>query len=81
MNSERLVRIIAGSFILLSLYLASIYNNIPLFESANWLWFTIFVGANLLQSGITRWCLLEKTLHKIGIRSGCVDNSNTTSNI
>jgi hypothetical protein len=33
----------------------------------NWLWFTAFVGANLLQSSLTRWCLMEDILHKIGI--------------
>jgi hypothetical protein len=33
----------------------------------NWLWFTAFVGANLFQSSLTRWCLMEDILHKIGI--------------
>jgi len=79
MNAERLVRVIAGSFILLSLYLAMRYNNIPLFESVNWLWFAIFVGANLLQSGFTRWCLLEKILYKLGVRSACGDKHDTAS--
>ena len=57
---NRVVRGIAGSFILISLILA-IYVNI------NWLWFTAFVGANLLQSSITKWCLLEDILKKFGI--------------
>ncbi|MCK5401069.1 MAG: DUF2892 domain-containing protein [Flavobacteriaceae bacterium] len=55
---NRLIRAIAGTFILISLVLA-IYVNI------NWLWFTAFVGANLLQSSITKWCLMETILEKI----------------
>ncbi|MGO1751386.1 MULTISPECIES: YgaP family membrane protein [Psychroflexus] len=54
---NRLVRGIAGTFVLISLLLA-VYVNI------NWLWFTAFVGANLLQSSITKWCLLEDILRK-----------------
>lgn len=75
MNSERLIRIIAGSFILLSLGLAHVYNGVKLFEEPTWLWFTAFVGANLLQSGFTRWCLMEQILRKIGVKSGCVQQS------
>ena len=70
MTTERTIRIIAGSFILLSLYLAHAYNGVPLFDGPTWLWFTAFVGANLLQSGITRWCLMEQILRKLGMRSG-----------
>jgi hypothetical protein len=75
MNSERLIRIIAGSFILLSLVLAHVYNGANLFNEPTWLWFTAFVGANLLQSGFTRWCLMEQILKKAGIKSGCVQQS------
>lgn len=57
---NRIVRAIAGSFILLSLLLA-VYINI------NFLWFTVFVGANLLQSSITKWCLMEDILSKLGV--------------
>ena len=53
MTTERTIRIIAGSFILLSLYLAHVYNGAHLFDGPTWLWFTAFVGANLLQSGFT----------------------------
>lgn len=52
---NRIVRGVAGSFILISLLLA-VYVNI------NWLWFTAFVGANLFQSSLTKWCLLEDIL-------------------
>ncbi|NOY47850.1 MAG: DUF2892 domain-containing protein [Chlorobi bacterium] len=55
---NRLIRAIAGTFVLISLALA-IYVNI------NWLWFTAFVGANLLQSSITKWCLMETILEKV----------------
>ncbi len=58
---NRLVRGIAGSFILISLLLA-IYINL------NWLWFTAFVGANLLQSSLTKWCLMEDILKKLGVK-------------
>ena len=67
MDTERLVRIFAGSFVLLSLALAWRVNGVALFDGPNWLWFTIFVGANLLQSGFTRWCLLESILAKLGV--------------
>ena len=58
---NRIVRAVAGSFILISVMLA-IYVNI------NWLWFTAFVGLNLLQSSFTKWCLMEDILSKFGIK-------------
>ena len=60
MTVARLRNIIAGLFITLSLALA-VYHNI------NWLWFTLFVGANLFQSGITNWCLMDKILTALGV--------------
>jgi hypothetical protein len=69
MKSWQIVRIVAGSFILLSLALG--VPESPLFVSKYWLWFTVFVGANLLQSGLTRWCLLERILRRLGVESGC----------
>jgi hypothetical protein len=72
MTTERLIRIIAGGFILLSLALAHVYNGVDLLSGPSWLWFTAFVGANLLQSGFTRWCLMEKFLKWGGVKSGCV---------
>jgi hypothetical protein len=68
MTTERLVRIFAGTFVLLSLALG--VQGSPLFVSANFLWFTAFVGANLLQSGFTRLCPLESILRRLGVRSG-----------
>jgi hypothetical protein len=67
MTTERLVRIIAGTFVLLSLGLAWRYNGVRLFDGPTWLWFTAFVGANLLQSGFTRWCLMEDILRWLGV--------------
>jgi len=58
---NRLIRAIAGTFILISLLLAIYVNQ-------NWLWFTAFVGANLLQSAITKWCLMEDILRKLGVK-------------
>ena len=60
MALERWIRLIAGSFILISLALAH-------WVHPYWLWFTAFVGANLFQSSLTRWCLMEKILIKLGI--------------
>ena len=58
---NRIVRAVAGTFILVSILLA-IYVNI------NWLWFTAFVGANLLQSSISKWCLMDTILSKLGVK-------------
>ena len=66
MSTWQLTRVIAGSFILLSLLLG--VPGSPLFHSSYWLWFTAFVGLNLLQSGLTRWCLMERILRSFGLR-------------
>lgn len=68
MTSWQLVRIIAGTFILLSLALG--VAGSPIFHSPNWLWFTAFVGANLLQSGLTKWCPMEIIMRKLGAAAG-----------
>lgn len=65
MSTERIVRIVAGTFVLLSLALG--VEGSPIFVSANFLWFTAFVGANLLQSGFTRFCPLEIILRRAGL--------------
>lgn len=69
MTTDRIVHIVAGSFVLLSLALG--VQGSPLFHSVNWLWFTAFVGANLLQSGFTRFCPLEIVLKKLGVKETC----------
>lgn len=67
MNAERIVRIVAGFFILLSLALG--VEASPLFVNRNFLWFTAFVGFNLFQSGFTQVCPLTSILAKFGIKS------------
>jgi len=68
MTTWQTVRVIAGTFILASLALG--IPGSPIFVSQWWLAFTAFVGANLLQSGLTRWCLMETILRKLGLRTG-----------
>jgi len=68
MSTWQVVRIVAGSFILLSLALG--IPGSPLFVSQWWLAFTAFVGVNLLQSGFTRWCLMESIFAKLGLQRG-----------
>lgn len=58
---DKYIKAIAGIFILISLLLAHYINS-------NWLWFTAFVGANLLQSAFTNWCLMAIILKKLGVK-------------
>ena len=69
MMSWRIVRLVAGTFILLSLALG--VPGSPVFVSQWWLAFTAFVGANLLQSALTGWCPLESIVRKLGAPPGC----------
>ena len=68
MSAERIVRIVAGFFVMLSLSLG--VEASPLFVSQYFLFFTAFVGLNLFQSGFTRFCPLNNILAKFGIREG-----------
>lgn len=68
MKSWQVVRVIAGLFVLLSLALG--IPGSPIFVSQWWLAFTAFVGINLLQSGLTKWCLMETILRKLGVPAG-----------
>lgn len=61
MTVERWLRLLAGTFILLSLALGT-------WVHPNWYWFTAFVGINLLQSGFTNWCPMMTFLRKFGVR-------------
>ncbi|MBK1887426.1 DUF2892 domain-containing protein [Marinobacter sp. DY40_1A1] len=67
MSIERLVFAIAGAFVLLSVVLSQ-------FHSVNWLWFTAFVGANMLQAAFTGFCPLAKILKALGKQSGTAFN-------
>ena len=60
MNADRIVHSFAGAMVLASLALTRWHNP-------NWVWLTVFVGANLLQSGLTNWCLLTTILSKLGV--------------
>jgi len=59
---ERIVRAVAGTFVLSSIVLAQ-------WVSIHWLWLGIFVGANLLQSSVTKFCPLEMILNRFGVES------------
>ena len=63
MSIDRIVHAFAGTLVLASLALAH-------WHSPNWLWLTAFVGANLLQSGLTNWCLLSRILAALGVQEG-----------
>ena len=69
MKSWQIVRLVAGTFILVSLALG--IEGSPVFVSQWWLAFTAFVGANLLQSALTKWCLMDSILRKMGVEPGC----------
>jgi hypothetical protein len=70
MTINQLMRIIPGAFIMISIALAHFASQADL-SRLSWLWFTAFVGANLFQSGFTRFCLLETILKKSGVKESC----------
>ncbi len=59
MTLEAMLRLIAGFFVMTSVLLA-------MFVDERWLWFTLFVGANLFQSAFTRWCPMMTILRRAG---------------
>ena len=63
MTIDRLVMMVAGSFVLVSLLLSQLH-------SPYWLWFTAFVGANLFQASITGFCPMAKVLKALGVKVG-----------
>lgn len=72
MSLENIIRAFAGTVILVSLALGAAAS--PVYQSANWLWLTAFVGFNLLQSSFTRLCPLQTLLRRLGVKSsgaGC----------
>lgn len=54
-------RVIVGTMVLLSVVLTQLVNQ-------NWMWFTVFIGVNLIQSAFTKWCLLETILLRLGVK-------------
>jgi hypothetical protein len=69
MTIERIIRILAGAMLLLSLALAQFSGQIDLGQMS-WLWLTAFIGLNLMQSGFTGFCPPEKLLRRLGFRAG-----------
>lgn len=67
MTTDRIVRIVAGFMILLTLALAHFSGQVDM-SKMGWLWLTAFVGLNLFQSGFTRFCPLETICEKMGVR-------------
>ncbi|MBT8120351.1 MAG: DUF2892 domain-containing protein [Gammaproteobacteria bacterium] len=68
MSIDRMINAMAGLFILLSLGLG--VEASPIFHSEYWLWFTAFVGANLLQSSFTGFCPAAMIFKKLGAKPG-----------
>ncbi len=64
MNLDRAVLAFAGVMILASVALAH-------FVSPLWLWFTVFIGVNLLQASVTGFCPAAIVFRKLGVRAGC----------
>jgi len=68
MTINEALRLIAGTMILLSIFLAVNYSQ-------SWLWFTAFIAVNLIQSSFTKWCLMMSILRKLGLNhstgNGC----------
>lgn len=60
MRMEEYVRIIAGGLVLIFAFLSAVHSRF-------WLLFAALVGINLIQSAFTHWCLIEKTLEKLGV--------------
>ncbi|HET20488.1 MAG TPA: DUF2892 domain-containing protein [Chromatiales bacterium] len=67
MTTDRIVRIVAGFMILLTLALAHFSGQVDM-SKLNWLWLTAFIALNLFQSGFTCFCPLDSICAKMGIR-------------
>ena len=72
MTVERMLRLIAGVFVSLSVLLG-------MFVHVNFLWFTLFVGLNLFQSGFTNWCPMMWLLRRARVSSGTDVQMHATS--
>ena len=68
MSIEKMIRVIAGTFILMSVALA-------IWVSPWWLIWTTLIGVNLVQSAFTNWCLAEIILKKLGVQGNCCSDS------
>ena len=61
MNITETLHLIVGIMLLITAALIT-------YVSANWIWFIVFIGANLIQSSFTKWCLLSIILKKLGVK-------------
>lgn len=64
MNRTQIIRLFAGTLVLLSIVLSK-------FVHPNWMYLALFVGLNLFQSALTKWCLLEDILKKLQVKGEC----------
>ncbi|MGB4828410.1 MAG: DUF2892 domain-containing protein [Paracoccaceae bacterium] len=64
MNLDRTVTLFAGVMVLLSVVLTT-------WVSPHFVWFTVFIGANLIQSSFTKACPAAFVFRKLGIKTGC----------
>ena len=64
MNVDRIVLGFAGTVVLTGIALAH-------FVAPGWIWLSVFVGVNLLQSAFTGFCPLAMLLKKLGLKPGC----------
>lgn len=72
MTREQLIKMIAGSMILASVFLTYFIN-------IHWIWLAAFVGANLFQFSLTKCCLLNSILKSLGVKSELELNRQTSS--
>ena len=67
MTPDRIVRIVAGLMIMLTLALAHFTGQVDM-SKVSWLWLTAFIALNLFQSGFTTFCPMDSILAKMGVR-------------
>lgn len=67
MTIDRAVLVFAGCMLLASLALTA-------FHSQNWVWFSVFIGANMIQAGFTGFCPAAMIFKKLGCKPGCAFN-------
>lgn len=64
MNRTQIIRLVAGTLVTSSIVLAK-------FVHPNWIYLAVFVGLNLFQSSLTKWCLLDDILKKLNVKGEC----------
>ena len=67
MTAQSMTRTIAGAIILISIVMGHMNGQFDA-TKFGWIWMLIFVGANLFQSGLTKWCLMTNLLKKVGLK-------------